>query len=343
MKVLVTGSQGYLGTVLCDVFRRAGIDVVGLDLGLFADCVLGPPPTEVPCIRKDVRDVEAADLAGFDAVVHLAALSNDPLGDLSPAWTQEINHAGAVRTARAARAAGVARFVFASSCSLYGARGDALLTERDPLAPLTPYALSKARAETDLAALADDRFSPVLLRNATLYGFSPRFRADLVVNNLACWAHTTGAVRVMSDGMAWRPLLHVEDAARAFLEVVRAPRETVHNAVFNVGVASQNCRVREIATTIGEALPGSRVTFAPSGGTDPRNYRVDFSRLAAAFPAFRPLRDVRRGAEEVLDACRRHGLSADRFPDGPFTRLHRIRDLLGRGALDASFRLTRHE
>jgi nucleoside-diphosphate-sugar epimerase len=280
MRTLVTGHNGYIGSVLAPLIAAAGHDVVGLDTYLFEDCSLGEDTVRIESLRCDVRDVRATDLAGFDAIIHLAALSNDPLGNVNPQCTYDINHLASVRLARLAKQAGVPRFLFASSCSLYGVAGDALLTEDAAFNPITPYGESKVRVELDVAKLADDRFSPTFLRNATAYGVSPRLRADIVVNNLVGVAYTTGEVLIQSDGTPWRPLVHIEDIARAFLAVLEAPREVVHNEAFNVGRTEENYRVRDLAEMVQEIVPGSRVRYAEGGGPDPRCYRVDCGKLA---------------------------------------------------------------
>ncbi len=269
MKVLVTGHNGYIGSVMVRMVQAAGHDVVGLDTYFFEDCTLGPPTTDVPAQRLDLRDVEPAHLGGFDAVIHLAALCNDPLGDLDPEITYDINHRASVRLARAAKAAGVQRFLFASSCSLYGVAGEDMLDEQAAFNPITAYGRSKVLVEQDVAPLADDRFTPTFLRNATAYGVSPRLRADVVVNNLVAAAHTTGEILVQSDGTPWRPLVHVEDFCRAFLAVLHAPRPLVSNVAFNVGRSEENYRVSELAEFVRQAVPGSRVTYSPNGAPRP--------------------------------------------------------------------------
>lgn len=279
MRVLVTGHQGYLGTVMVPILQLAGHDVTGLDTGFFADCVLGPEPADPPAIQVDLRDVTVEQLAGFDAVIHLAALSNDPLGALAPQITYEINHLASVRLARLAKSAGVRRFLYASTCSVYGSAGDDLVNEDAPLRPLTPYAESKVRVEDDVAEMADDSFTPVFLRNATAFGFSPRLRADIVLNNLVGHGFLTGEVRVLSDGTPWRPLVHARDIAAAFLLALEAPAKKVHCAAYNVGSESNNLTVAEIAQAVVDVVPGSELMITGETGADPRSYRVDFSKV----------------------------------------------------------------
>ncbi|MFC7545810.1 NAD-dependent epimerase/dehydratase family protein [Plantactinospora sp. GCM10030261] len=348
MRVLVTGHEGYLGSLLTPLLTAAGHEVTGLDTGLYADCLLGPPPAPVPTRRVDLRDVEPADCAGFDAVCHLAALCNDPVGNLDPRLTVDINNRGTLRLARAAKAAGVGRFVFSSSCSLYGSGGgsggsgggDQPLAEDAPFAPVTPYGESKIAAERGLAQLADDDFSPVFARNATAYGFSPRLRADLVVNDLTAHALLTGEVRLLSDGSAWRPLAHARDLCAGLLALLEAPREVVHGRAYNVGVTSENHLIRDVATLVAEVVEGSVVTMAAGAGTDTRDYRVDCSRIAAEVPGFRPRWTVRDGIEELVEAYRRYGLTLDAFRDR-HGRLARIRALRETGSLDAELRWAR--
>ncbi|MBT2231729.1 NAD(P)-dependent oxidoreductase [Nonomuraea sp. NEAU-A123] len=334
MRVLLTGHQGYLGTVMSPVLAGAGHEVIGLDSGLFADCVLGPPPDDPEGLAVDLREVPAEALAGFDAVVHLAALSNDPLGSLAPELTYDINYHASVRLARLARDAGVRRFLYASTCSVYGAAGgDDLVTEEAPLRPVTPYAESKVRVEDEVLKLADAAFSPVFLRNATAFGFSPRLRADIVLNNLVGHAHLSGEVRVLSDGTPWRPLVHALDIAEAFAAVLTAPREAVHGEAFNVGTEQNNVTVAGIAATVVEAVPGATLAITGETGADPRSYRVDFSKIRAALPGYEARRSVKEGALELIDAYRRHGLTREGF-ERRFTRLARLSDRQAAGTVD---------
>jgi nucleoside-diphosphate-sugar epimerase len=337
MKLLVTGHHGYIGSVMVEVLARAGHDVTGLDTYLYQGCDFGDDRTVVPAIRKDVRDVTAADLRGFDGIVHLAALSNDPLGCLSDDCTLEINHRASVRLAEAAKAAGVPRFLFASSCSLYGAAGgEKMLDEHAAFNPITAYGLSKVLVEQDVAQLADDRFSPTFLRNATAYGCSPRLRADVVVNNLVGVAYTTGEVFIQSDGTPWRPLVHVQDICRAFLAVLAAPRERVHNQALNVGSTQENYQIRDVADIVREAIVGCSVKYAEDGGPDPRCYRVNCDKISTVLPGFQTEWTVRRGVAELHDQFKRVGLTRDMF--SRYVRLQRIQELQRGNHLDRSMR-----
>jgi nucleoside-diphosphate-sugar epimerase len=338
MRVLVTGHLGYIGAVLVPLALEAGHDVVGMDSDLYGGCDFGTAPTAVPTIGRDVRDVTAADLAGVDAIVHHAALSNDPLGDLDPALTAAGNRDASLQRARLARDAGVRRFVFSSSCSNYGAAGDDLVDENATLRPLTPYAVSKVRVEEGLATLADADFSPVYLRNATAYGVSPRLRCDVVLNDLVGWAHATGRVLVRSDGTPWRPLVHVADIAAACLVALTAPRDAIHGEAFNVGRTDENFRVSEIAEIVRTAVPGARVEYAAGAGPDKRSYRVSFEKIRRCLPAFTPRWTVRAGARELADAYAVRGLDR-RALEGPrYRRVDRIRSRLQTGRLDPTLR-----
>ncbi|MUM16694.1 SDR family oxidoreductase [Mycobacterium sp. CBMA271] len=337
MKVLITGHQGYLGTVMAQVVADAGHDVVGLDSGLFADCVLGPELVDPPSIAVDLRDVTVEQLAGFDAVIHLAALSNDPLGALAPDLTYDINHHASVRLAQLAKDAGVSRYLYASTCSVYGSAGEDLVTERAPLKPLTPYAESKVRVEDDVAAIADSGFSPVFLRNATAFGYSPRLRADIVLNNLVGHAVLTGEVRVLSDGTPWRPLVHARDIATAFLQCLTAPKEVIHCAAFNVGTEENNQTVAQIAEAAVAAVPNSTLAITGETGADPRSYRVDFSAIRRALPGYRAEWSIEAGAKELYEQCIAGNLTESMFRQS-FTRLAHLKKLRESGAVDDSLR-----
>ena len=344
MRVLVTGCHGYIGCLLVPMLRAHGHDVVGLDSYLFVGCdfaVLGPWDSDSPAVlARDVRDVEQKDLERIDAVIHLAGISNDPLGDLNPECTYDINHRATIRLARLAKRAGVARFLQSSSCSLYGAQGDNFIDEGGEWNPVTPYGVSKERVERDLSQLADDHFSPIFLRNATAYGVSPRLRGDLVVNNLVGYAFTTGEVLLKSDGSPWRPLVHVEDIARAFHALLEAPREKVHNEAFNIGSTQENYRVRELAAIVEDVVPDSRVKFSEGAGPDKRNYRVNCDKIRKVLPDFETQWTVRRGVEELYDAYNRHGLDLDEFLGSRYLRIKRVTELQAAGQLNASLRWT---
>jgi nucleoside-diphosphate-sugar epimerase len=319
------------------MLRERGHDVVGLDSGLFEGCDFAPV-ADMPALRLDLRDVQADHLSGFDAVLHLAALSNDPLADLDPSLTYDINHKASVRLARLAKQAGVPRFLFSSSCSLYGAAGDEFLNERAGFNPVTAYGHSKVLVERDVRALADEHFSPTFLRNATAYGVSPRLRGDLVVNNLVGYACTTGEVFIKSDGTPWRPLVHIRDISAAFIAVLTAPRDLVHNESFNVGQTTENYRIREVADLVREVVPGSSVSYAPDGGPDLRCYRVDCSKIARVLPEFRPSWTVRSGIEELFEAYSRTGLTLGDLQGARYIRIARIREMLAAGTIDQSLR-----
>lgn len=344
MRVLVTGDKGYIGTVLVPMLIAEGHEVVGLDSDLYTRCTFGDHMPAIQSIYKDLRDIEAKDVEGFDAVMHLAALSNDPLGNLNPDLTYEINYHASVKLAKLAKQVGVPRYIFSSSCSTYGAAaGDHMLTEEAEFNPVTPYGESKVFVERDVAQLADDKFSPVFLRNATAYGVSPRLRFDIVLNNLVAWAYSTGKVLIKSDGTPWRPIIHIQDISRAFIAVLNAPREVVHNQAFNVGRNDQNYRIRDLADIVKETVPGCEIEYAQDAGPDKRTYRVEFTKIAEKLPEFQPQWDARKGAQELYEAYRKVDLKLDEFEGPKYKRIDHIKQLLSNGILDSNLRWTKVE
>jgi nucleoside-diphosphate-sugar epimerase len=338
MRILLTGHKGYIGSVMTPMLVAAGHQVIGMDADLYQRCTFGEPPAAIPFLEKDIRDAELADFTGIDAVVHLAGLSNDPLGDLDPELTMDINYRATVRLAELARRAGVRRFVFSSSCSTYGAAGDDLIDETAAMNPVTPYGQSKVLAETELAKLATDSFSPTCLRSATAYGVSPLLRFDLVLNNLAAWAFSTGKIYIKSDGTPWRPVVHIEDISRAFLAVLEAPRELTHNRAFNVGRSEENYRIREIAEIVSQVIPDCEISFAPDGGPDKRCYRVDCGLILRTLPRFVPAWTVRSGAEQLYRVFRETALTVEDFEGARYKRIDHIRHLIASGILEADLR-----
>src|SRR5262245_14456493 len=338
MRILLTGHRGFIGAVMAPMLRAANHEVVGMDVDLYRGCDFGGSPSEIASIDRDIRDARPADLAGFDAIIHLAALSNDPLGDLDAELTLNVNYRATVALARLARDAGASRFLFSSSCSNYGAASDRLLDEDAPFNPVTPYGVSKVRAEQELLQLASDEFSPVLLRSATAYGVSPRLRCDIVLNNLTAHAVATGKVLIKSDGSPWRPIVHVEDICRAFIAVLEAPRDAIHAEAFNVGRPEENYRVRELAEIVRDTVPGCELEFAGDASPDTRNYRVDCSKIARVLPNFAPQWTARKGAAQLYEAYRDYGITLEEIEGYRYRRIGQIKRRIAAGDLDGALR-----
>jgi nucleoside-diphosphate-sugar epimerase len=338
MRVMLTGHKGYIGSVMVPMLLAEGHEVMGMDSDIFAECAFEETFTPIPEMKKDIRDVVPADLEGFDAVIHLAAISNDPIGNLNPQLTYEINHLASVRLAQAAKDAGCNRYLYSSSCSIYGAAGEDALTEEATFNPVTPYGHSKELAERDISQLATADFCPTFLRNATAYGVSPRHRFDLVLNNLVAYAMTTGLVYMMSDGTPWRPIIHIGDISRAFLTVLKSPKEVVNNQAFNVGRNTENYHIIELAEMVAEIVPNCHIEIAQGAGPDKRSYRVDFSKIARVLPEFQPQWTARLGVEELYAAYQRVGLQREDFEGPRFKRIDTIKQLLASGRLGADLR-----
>jgi nucleoside-diphosphate-sugar epimerase len=338
MKILLTGHRGYIGSVLTPMLLERGHTVVGLDSDLYRACTFVGELAQTPTLEKDIRDAHADDLSGFDAVIHLAGLSNDPLGDYRPSLTEEVNFKASVRLAQLAKRAGVPRFLYASSCSNYGASGSDFLDESAAFNPVTPYGVSKVNVERAVAPMADESFSPTFLRASTAYGLSPRIRFDLVVNNLTAWAFTTHQVYLKSDGSPWRPIVHVEDIASAYIAALEADRDLIHNEAFNVGLTTENYQIREIAALVKDIVPNSQVEFAPDAGPDLRCYRVDCNYIARRLHAFKPQWTARRGVEQLYDAYYKTGITLEDFEGERFKRIAHIKKLIREGELDDDLR-----
>ena len=343
MRVLITGHKGYIGSIMTPMLQARGYDVLGLDNDLFDGCVFGDPSIcgsvpDISYIKKDIRDIDLSDLKGIDSIIHLCALSNDPLGNFNPDITYEINYEGSVKLARLAKEAGAKRFIFSSSCSVYGASENGIVNESSELNPVTPYGISKIRAEKAISALADSNFSPIFMRSSTAYGVSPMLRFDLVLNNLVAWAYTRKIVLLKSAGTSWRPIVHIEDISRAFIAALNAPRDVIHNEVFNVGQTTENYIVREIAEIARDTVPGSKIEYAKDAETDKRSYKVDFSKITSALPEFKPQWTARLGAKQLYDAYVKAGIILEDFEGPRYRRITHLENSVSKGYLDKTLR-----
>ena len=339
MRILVTGHKGYVGTIMVPLLQAEGYDISGLDSNFYNSNNVENNMYDIPYLKKDIRDVESSDLRGYEAIIHLAALSNDPLGNFDPELTYSINNYASFNLAKLAKKVGVEKFLFASSCSVYGASNGKMMTEESEINPVTPYGISKARAEVSISKLADSTFSPTFLRPATSYGASSMIRSDLVLNNLVGWAYLTGKVFLKCDGTPWRPLVHVEDFSRAFIEVLNSTRDLVHNQVFNIGITNENYQVRDLAEIVKETVPGSRIEYAKDAGPDKRNYRADCSKLAQTLPEFKPQWNVRRGAKQIYNTYKKSTMATiEKFEGPPYNRIAQIKKLIKKGLIDKNLR-----
>lgn len=343
MKVLLTGHKGYIGTVMVPLLKAEGHEIVGLDSDLFGGCLFGGKSIyeliqNIPSFKKDIREVTLSDLKGFDAVIHLCALSNDPLGYFNPEITLQINHEASVNLAKLAKKAGVKRYLFSSSCSVYGDSGVDIVTEASSTHPITPYSESKLLAEKGISRLADSNFSPILFRSATAYGLSPMLRFDLVLNNLVAWAHTTGLILLKSDGLSWRPIVHIEDISRAFAAALNSPKDLVHNQVFNVGINDENYQIRELAEIVRDTVPNCRIEYSKDAGPDKRSYKVDFNKIAQTLQDFKPQWNARLGAKQLYDSYKKVEFSLEEFEGPRYRRIKHLEQNLSNGRLDKTLR-----
>ncbi len=338
MHVLVTGHKGYIGSAMIPLLIKEGYQIVGLDTDLYKSCTFGNSSTEILEIKKDIRDIIYSDLKGFDAVIHLAALSNDPLGNFNPELTYEINYKASVNLARLARQAGVSRFLFSSSCSLYGAAGDKVMDENDKFNPITPYGHAKILVENEVSKLATKDFSPVFLRNTTAYGISPGLRLDVVLNDLVGWATTTKQIYLKSDGTPWRPLVHIEDIAAAFIAALKAPRDSIHNQAYNVGINEDNFQINDLANIVKSTIPDCKITYAEDAGPDKRSYKVDFSKIKSNLSDFKPQWNVKLGTIHLYESFKKIGLSLEEFKGPKYRRIDQINHLIKKGLLDHNLR-----